>query len=153
MIYHFRRHLQTKKKGNKNMNSILITGRLCQSPELRTTETGKNVMNINVAVKRPKTKDVTDFFTVILWEQNADFIYRYAQKGDKVGVIGKLTTRKYEDKNGNKRTAFEIVADNIEILASGSGLNENAPISDATTSIDGNDVEFEELGDSDELPF
>ena len=100
------------------MNIISITGRLCESPELKQTNTGKSVVSTTLAVDRPYAKDVTDFIPVVIWNQSAEYLSKYASKGTKVAVTGKLTTRKYEDKNGNKRTAFEVSADIVEICDS-----------------------------------
>ena len=98
------------------MNSIHITGRLCAEPERKTSNSGKSVTAINIAVKRPFTKDTTDFLTVVMWEKKCDYIYQYAHKGDMVAVSGVLTTRSWEDKNGNKRISYEIVSDTVEIV-------------------------------------
>lgn len=98
------------------MNSINITGRICADPERKTTNSGKSVTAISVAVKRPFTKDTTDFLTVVLWEKKCDYICQYGHKGDMVAVSGALTVRKYEDKNGNKRDSYEIVADAVELV-------------------------------------
>lgn len=100
------------------MNSINLIGNICQDVELKQTNSGKSVVQFNLAVKRPFTKDTTDFIPVVIWNQPAEYIARYAHKGTKIAVSGKLTTRIYEDKNGNKRTAFEVVADSAEICES-----------------------------------
>ena len=97
------------------MNIITLTGRLTSAPELKQTNTGKSVISVNLAVDRPYAKDVTDFIPLVMFGQPAEYISRYAKKGSKIAVTGKLTTRNYEDKNGNKRTAFEVVADIAEI--------------------------------------
>ena len=102
------------------MNSINLTGNICGDLELRQTTSGKSVTQFNLAVKRPFAKDTTDFIPVVVWEQPAEYLTRYACKGTKVAVSGKLTTRNYEDKNGNKRTAFEVIADTVEICESAS---------------------------------
>ena len=98
------------------MNNINIVGRLCAEPERKTSNSGKSVTSINVAVKRPFTKDTTDFLTVVLWEKKCDYICQYGHKGDMVAVSGALTVRKWEDKNGNKRDTYEIVADSVELI-------------------------------------
>ena len=100
------------------MNLIGISGRLTAEPELKTTQSGIAVCQFNLAVKRPRAKDTTDFLTVVAWRQSAEFICRYAHKGNLVGVLGMLTTRKYQDRDGNNRTVTEIVADNVELLES-----------------------------------
>ena len=100
------------------MNSINITGRLTADPELKTTQSGVSVCAYDLAVKRPKVKDTTDFLTVVSWRQGAEYISKYAHKGDVVAVTGMLTARSYEDNNGNKRTKYEIVSDTVEIVSS-----------------------------------
>ena len=98
------------------MNSINITGRLTADPELKTTQSGVSVCSYDLAVKRPKVKDTTDFLKVVSWRQGAEYISKYAHKGDVVAVTGMLTARTYEDNNGNKRTQYEIVSDTVEII-------------------------------------
>ena len=97
------------------MNSINIVGRLCGDPERKTTNSGKSVTSVNVAVKRPFTKDTTDFFRVVFWEHNCNYICQYGHKGDMVGISGMLTVRKDEEK---KRDYYEIVASSV-MLAGG----------------------------------
>lgn len=97
------------------MNSINLIGNLCGDLELRQTNSGKSVTQFNLAVKRPFSRDTTDFIPVVVYDQPAEYLSRYAHKGTKVAVTGKLISRNYEDKNGNKRTAFEVVADVAEI--------------------------------------
>lgn len=125
------------------MNLIGISGRLTAEPELKKTQSGISVCQVNVAVKRPKVKDTTDFLTVVLWRQSAEFLCQYAHKGDLVGVQGMLTTRKYQDRDGNNGTITEIVADNVELLSSQSenkGNNsfggQNDPLNDLRNKID-----------------
>ena len=98
------------------MNSINITGRLTADPEMKTTQSGVSVCSYDLAVKRPKVKDTTDFLKIVSWRQGAEYISKYAHKGDVVSVTGMLTVRSYEDNNGNKRTQYEIVSDTVEIV-------------------------------------
>lgn len=98
------------------MNNINICGRLTADPELKTSQSGHPVCAYNLAVKRPKVKDTTDFITCVSWRQGAEYITKYAHKGDMVAVSGVLTTRSWEDKNGNKRVSYEVVADTVEIV-------------------------------------
>jgi single-strand DNA-binding protein len=100
------------------MNSINLIGNICQNVELRQTTNGKSVVSFNLAVSRPFAKDTTDFIPLVIYGQPAEYISRYANKGTKIAVSGTLTTRNYEDKNGNKRTAFEVKVDNAEICES-----------------------------------
>jgi single-strand DNA-binding protein len=100
------------------MNSINLTGNICNALELKSTQSGKSVITFNLAVKRPFTKDTTDFIPMVAWEKNAEYLSRYGKKGSRVAVSGKLTTRKYQDKDGNNRTAYEVVCDNVELMDS-----------------------------------
>lgn len=100
------------------MNSINLTGNICNDLDLKSTQNGKSVITFNIAVKRPFTKDTTDFFPMVAWEKNAEYLSRYGKKGSRVAVSGKLTTRKYQDKDGNNRTAYEVVCDNVELMDS-----------------------------------
>lgn len=108
------------------MNSINLIGNICNDVEMKQTNNGKAVVQFNLAVKRPRTKDVTDFIPVVVWEQSAEFLSRYAHKGSKIAVSGKLTSRQYEDKNGNKRTAYEVVCDTVELCDGKSDTNTDA---------------------------
>ena len=98
------------------MNIVTITGRLCADVELRQTKDGVSVATFTVAVSRPRVKDTTDFFNCVAWRSSAEFLSRYTHKGDMLAIVGMLTTRKYEDKEGNKRVAYEVVCDRVESL-------------------------------------
>ena len=93
------------------MNIVAIMGRLTADPKLRTTSSGTSVTSFTVAVDREFKKDETDFLNVVAWRQTADFITRYFKKGKMIAIVGSIQTRVYEDKNGNKRTATEIIAE------------------------------------------
>lgn len=135
------------------MNSINITGNLTATPELKATASGKSVVSFTLAVKRPYTKDTTDFIPVVAWEKTAEAVASYAHKGDKLGVSGKLTTRSYEDKHGNKRTAYEVLADNVDLPS----RKERSEVSihDIEPEINPNieEPKFEALAPDDDLPF
>lgn len=100
------------------MNSINLTGNICNDLELKVTPSKKSVLTFNLAVKRPFTKDTTDFIPIVAWEQSAEYLAKYGKKGSRVAVSGKLTTRKYQDKDENNRTAYEVVADTVELMDS-----------------------------------
>lgn len=100
------------------MNTVTITGRLSATPELKSTQNGKSVCNFRLAVARPRVKDTTDWIPCTAWNQSAEFLSKYAEKGNRVGVTGVLTSREYEDKDGNKRTMYEVLCDNVELLES-----------------------------------
>lgn len=125
-------------------------GRLTADPELKQTQGGISVCSFTLAIDRPKTRDKTDFINFVAWRHTAEFICEYFRKGQKIGLTGYLTSRQFEDKNGNKRTAYEVVVDHAEFVES-------------KKSSDGWDVSaepsyqnpqgFEEIPDEDDLPF
>ena len=100
------------------MNNISLVGRLTVEPELKQTQKGISVTSFSIAVDRPGSQDTTDFIPVVAWRQTAEFVCKYSRKGQRIGLTGKLTSRQYEDKNGNKRTAYEVVADRVEFVES-----------------------------------
>ena len=100
------------------MNSSNIIGRLTADPELRRTQNGTACCAFSLAVKRPRAKDTTDFLNFVVWQQGAEHLCQYGHKGDIVGVTGYLTSRNWEDKNGNKRVAIEVICDSVELLSS-----------------------------------
>jgi single-strand DNA-binding protein len=102
------------------MNSVCIIGRLTRDPELRTTTTGKSVASFSLAVqKRIKPQDDSpdaDFFDIVAWERQADYVVNYLTKGRMVAVEGRLQTRKWTATDGSNRTVVEIVATNVQGL-------------------------------------
>ena len=100
------------------MNNCQFVGRLTADPELRRTQEGTAVCSYSLAVKRPMTKDTTDFLDFVTWRQGAEYLTQYGHKGDIVAVSGALQARDWTDKNGNKRRTFEIVTTNVELLSS-----------------------------------
>ena len=100
------------------LNRIIIMGRLARDPELRHTQTGTAVASFRVAVDRDfkdKTtgEKATDWIDVVAWRNTAEFVSRYLTKGRLVVVEGRLQIRDWNDKEGNKRTTAEVVADNV----------------------------------------
>ena len=130
------------------MNSVNIIGRLTAEPELKTTQSGIYVCSFTLAVKRPRVKDTTDFLPVIAWRQSAEYISKYAHKGSVVAVNGVLTTRKYETTNGDKRTAYEIVADSVSVLSG----NDSSQTSDSNGANQPT-YEFETISGDQDIPF
>ena len=96
---------------------VIMMGRLVSDPELRTTPQGVNVCSFRIAVDRrfqqKGEERKSDFFNIVAWRQQAEFVNRYFSKGRMILVEGELTTRNYTDKNGNPSTWYEIVADRI----------------------------------------
>ena len=98
------------------LNNITIMGRLTADPELRTTSSGREIASFTVAVDRDFKQNgetVTDFIRCQAWASTATFVGQYFAKGRLICVNGRLQSRNYEDKNGNKRTAWEVIADRV----------------------------------------
>jgi len=104
------------------LNRVILMGRLTANPEHKQTPSGISVTSFSIAVDRNFSgKDgnrQTDFINIVAWRSTADFICRYFTKGQMIALEGSIQTRNYEDKNGNKRTAFEVVADQVYFTGS-----------------------------------
>ena len=140
------------------MNQINITGRLSADPELKKTQSGKSVCSFRLAVSRPRVKDKTDWIPCVAWNHSAEYLCKYAKKGNRVGVSGVLTSRDYEDKDGNKRFVLEVVTDSVELLESRSGSSATTSSSAASKTAEGEidglaGMEGIEVLDDEELPF
>lgn len=148
------------------LNCAVIMGRLTADPELRTTPNGISVTSFSVAVDRSYQKAgedrQTDFINVVAWRNTAEFVSRYFRKGSMIAVQGSIQTRNYEDRNGNKRTAFEIVADNVSFCGSKSEsgtdgaapARQAAPAAPAPSFSTGSADDFDDLSSDEELlPF
>lgn len=98
-------------------NKVIMMGRIVNDIEFKTTPTGVNVASFRIAVdRRFQTKGEekkSDFFNVVVWRQQAEFVNSYFSKGKMILVEGELNTRQYTDKNGNQATWYEIVADRV----------------------------------------
>ena len=102
-------------------NLVVLTGRLTADPELKTTSNGLSVTTFSIAVDRryrSGEERQTDFINIVAWRQSAEFITKYFKKGSLIGIEGSIQTRRYQDKNGNNRTAFEVVANNVQFVES-----------------------------------
>lgn len=98
------------------LNRVVIAGRLVRDPDTKTV--GENtVANMRIAVDRDylnsNGKRDSDFFDVVAWRGTAEFVTKYFSKGRNIIIDGRLQSRNWEDKEGNKRTSIEIVADNV----------------------------------------
>ncbi len=138
------------------MNIVTISGRLGADVELRQTQQGVSVATFSLAVSRPRTKDTTDWINCVAWRQSAEFMSRYTKKGDMVAVVGMLTTRKYEDKQGNNRVVYEVLCDRVESLQrrddaqQGNYSQYAAKVAQQNAAVAG----FDEINDEDEdWPF
>lgn len=134
------------------LNTAIIMGRLVRDPEERKTSDGKTVCSFCVAVNDEYRKDVTYFLDIIAWNKTAEFVCKYFSKGQMIAIQGKLTTRVWEDKNGNKRKETEIVADNVSFCGDKKTDNNNSL--DVARPTDGEDAEYKEIPiNEEELPF
>lgn len=99
------------------LNVVALMGRLTRDPEMRKTPQGVSVASFTVAVDRSFVKQgeerQADFIDIVCWRNTAEFVCKYFQKGSMIALNGSIQTRTYQDKNGNNRKAFEIVADNV----------------------------------------
>lgn len=130
------------------MNRIIILGRLTGNPEAKTTDSGLSVTTFCVAVNRRADREKADFFRVVTWRGLADSCARYLEKGQQVAVEGELQMRAYEDRDGTKRTAIEINANNVEFLAKAGQRTEAPPAQESDFALYGG-----ELPEDGELPF
>ena len=148
------------------LNHITIMGRLTRNPELRMTQSQTQVASFTLAVDRDfggrdGAERQTDFIDCVAWRQTAEFVSKYFTKGRMAVVSGRLQSRKWEDRDGNKRTSWEVVADNVYF---GDSRRDGAESNDSRQSYSGTyeapksspraSSPFEELdGDDGELPF
>ena len=98
------------------LNKIIVMGRLTKDPELRHTQNGIPVAGFSLAVDRNYSKDKvkeTDFFDVVAWQNRAEFVSNYFTKGQLMCVEGRLQRRKWTDKEGGTRYAYEIIAESV----------------------------------------
>ncbi len=151
------------------LNRIVIMGRLVRDPELRRTQSGTPVTSVRIAVDRDfKGQDgnkQADFFDVVAWRNTAEFVSKYFTKGRMAIVEGRLQSREWQDKDGNKRTSIEIVADNFyfgDSRRDGQGDGYGAPSYGSAPGYGGSPAEsytapagggFAEIEEDGELPF
>lgn len=126
------------------MNVITLSGNLCQDTEIRYSVSGKAILSNTIAVRKDKKIDgnyESDFIKIVAFEHNAEFLNKYAKKGDKIIVTGKMRADRYQDKEGNYKVDNYVIVDKLEILSSKKD----------------DKVEFENTGriniTDDELPF
>ena len=138
------------------LNSVCLMGRLTADPELKSTQSGVSVCSFRIAVDRtytPKGQEKqTDFINIVTWRGTAEFVSRYFHKGQLVAVQGSIQTSQYTDRDGNKRTAFDVVADNVFFAEkkAESGETKQGAGYDHSPDIQG---DFEEIIGDESLPF
>jgi single-strand DNA-binding protein len=138
---------------NLNLNKVILGGRLTADAELKTTPSGVSVCSFSLAINRKYVKQgeqpQTDFINCVAWRTTAEFISKYFKKGSCICISGSIQTRNYTDNNGNKRTAFEVVADEAYFVDS---KNETSAAS-ADVGYSAAGAEWEEVDGGDDLPF
>lgn len=156
------------------LNVVAIMGRLVADPELRTTTQGHSVCSFRIACDRSYVQQgqqrQADFIDIVAWRQQADFVSKYFQKGSMIAIEGSLQTRNYQDKNGNNRTAVEVVANNISFAGAKRQDGQRAPSYEQQTTshvqqakaaqnapqpayTQGSMDDFAVIDDNDDLPF
>lgn len=144
------------------INTAVIMGRITADPELRTTANSTDFCRFSVAVDRPYQKSgeerKTDFINVIAWRQTAKFVTSYFHKGSMIAIEGSIQTGSYTDKDGNKRSSFEVVANNVSFCGSKSesqqvSNNYSQPSQPAPSYSNSTGSDFDEIVDDEELPF
>ena len=141
------------------MNKVILVGNLTKDPELTTTNNGISLCRFTLAVQRRFTSGdgerEADFINIVVWRAQADNCYKYLKKGSKAGVVGTLQTRAYDGNDGTRKYATEVVAEEVEFLASkGASNSEEAEAPAGSKSSGKSDVvnKFEPI-DDDNLPF
>ena len=148
------------------LNKIFLMGRLTRDPELRRTQSGTAVTSFSLAVDRDfkgqNGEKETDFIDVVAWRSTAEYVSKYFTKGRMAVVEGRLQVRDYTDREGNKRRAAEVIADQVYFGDSkkegGGGASYSAPAGNSYSAPTGgysrSHSEFAEIGEEDgDLPF
>ena len=128
------------------VNHAIIQGRLCADPELRQTQSGTSVCSFRVAwSEKYKETETKLFLNCTAWRGTGEMVSKYFVKGKEIAVEGKLSTRDWEDKDGNKRSSIELTVDRVHFCGS-KGDSSGVPVS---VSAD----DFKEIEDDGDLPF
>ena len=150
------------------MNKIILVGNVCNEIEIRYTSNNTPVASFTIAVNRNHTKEDgtkdTDFINIVAWNKKAELIHQYVQKGDLIGVIGRLQVRKYQNERGENRHATEVVLEEIEFLRNKPKEDKAVPnTQDTVESANSNkpyeefardhQEEFNYVDDGEEYPF
>ena len=153
-----------------SFNKVILLGNMVADPELKQTQSGKSVCSLRLAVGRAYSRNSdeennTDFFNVTAWDRTAEFITRNFKKGSAILVCGRLQSRNYTDNQGQKRTAIEVVADEVTFGSSAPSATAHAsapvapqqgytPSSYSTPSFQSPaTASFEDIPDDGSLPF
>lgn len=138
----------------KSINQVILMGRLTRDPELRTTTTGKSVVNFSLAVDKGGQDAGADFFEIVAWEKLAELVAQYLSKGRRCLVQGRLSQRQWEQ-DGQKRSRIEVMANDVTFLDGPSGNSEgtSAPASQPTSSEPKADAVVDDEIDLSDIPF
>lgn len=132
------------------MNKVILSGNLCHEIELKQTKSGNSVVTNCVAVQREYKNDKgeyeSDFINLVIWGAQAEYLSRYANKGDRVELVGRWQIRKYTANDGTPRTVSECVVESIKAFSR--KKEETQPTFNPNTQ-----PTFEEIKDGDDLPF
>ena len=134
------------------LNKVILQGRLTDTPELKTTPSGKSVTSFSLAVERDfSTGDdkETDFINIVAWNKTAEFITKYFAKGRQMLVNGSLQVRKYQTQKGENRYATEVLADKVYFC----GDKEKTPQGENYAYSNANEDDFTEIDTTEDLPF
>ena len=134
------------------LNQIIVSGKIARDFELRRTQSGKAVLSFDLPVQRDfkdqNGEKQTDWIPVVVWGNNAEFLVKYGENGRSIIVTGRLQSRKYNDKSGSQRTAWEIQADNVYFADSKfNGGSQNNGVAAQENN------EFAEIEFDGEIPF
>lgn len=152
------------------MNVVCLIGRLVADPELKHTQANVSVCSFRIAVDRTYQakgqERQADFINIVAWRQSAEFICRYFHKGSRISIVGSLQSRDYTDQNGNKRTVYEVVCDNVGFVdpknsnngggyqpAYQSADSQIPTYTESQPAFSTANGDFEEIVGDDELPF
>ena len=127
-------------------NLVVLTGRLTADPELKYTQNNTPVTSFSIAVSRrykQGEEQQADFINIVAWRQTAEFVAKYFQKGSMIGIEGSIQTRRYTDNEGKNRTAFEVIANNVQFVESKKNNDTDGA----------NGEEFSTISGDDDLPF
>ena len=137
------------------MNKVMLIGRLTKTPELRSTQTGKQVCSFTIATNRINNEEC-DFINCVVWDKQAENLCKYQVKGSLIGIIGQLRQATYKDTKGNKRVAYVVYCTNIEYLSNTSHKEddeekEENPYAEMNTKVE-SDI-GQQINVEDALPF
>ena len=138
-------------------NKVILIGNITKDLELKQTPNGVSVCSFDIAVNRKMNKDEVDFISIVAWRQQAEFVSKYFKKGQAILICGQIQTRSYTDKQNNKRTAVEVLADEVSFVGNKESSTEakNEPPAQPymPAAYTSNSQNFEEIPGDESLPF